>query len=112
LSPPPDHGIEKLPAIPPNEEGPVFREPWEAQAFALAVRLHETGLFTWPEWAEALGAEIAKAGSADDYYHCWLTALEALLATKGIVSPETLRARQEAWDRAARATPHGQPIVL
>jgi nitrile hydratase accessory protein len=107
-----------LPSIPRGGEGPVFRAPWEAQAFALAVVLHERGHFTWTEWAAHLADELAAArqrGESDDgtrYYHHWLAALEKLLADKRIVLPDELRARRDAWDRAARATPHGRPIVL
>jgi nitrile hydratase accessory protein len=96
-----------------------FREPWEAQAFALTVALHERGVFTWAEWADALGARIAEAaGTAqpadtDDgsaYYVYWLDALRRLLDTKGVISPTALDQHTDAWDRAARATPHGRPI--
>jgi nitrile hydratase accessory protein len=79
--------LDALPAIPRAGNEPVFREPWEARAFALAVALHEKGLFTWPEWAEALGGEIAKAGPEDDgshYYKHWLSALEGLIVRKGV----------------------------
>ena len=110
--------ISTLPSFPRDAEGPVFREPWEAQAFAIAVQLHERGLFTWNEWAEALGDEIAsaqKAGDADlgdTYYRYWLRALERLVVVKRAASEAGLRDTQDAWDRAAKATPHGQPIVL
>lgn len=106
------------PAIPRDREGPVFREPWEAQAFAMAVRLHERGCFTWKEWAEALAREIARArdrGEPDDgtgYYRHWLAALEKLVAAKGLVSQAELARRKAEWDEAARATPHGRPIEL
>lgn len=107
--------LSALPAIPRDSAGPVFREPWEAEAFALAVKLHEQGLFTWREWADALAAEIAAAGPIDPpehYYEHWLSALEKLVESKGLVSaPERLE-RCDAWERAARATPHGEPIVL
>jgi nitrile hydratase accessory protein len=107
-----------LPDIPRDDQGPVFREPWEAQAFAMAVRLHERGLFTWPEWAATLADEIKRAQAEGDpdtgetYYRHWLKALERLVATKGVASPETLHRYREAWDRAADRTPHGSPIVL
>jgi nitrile hydratase accessory protein len=112
----PDLGA--LPAIPRDEGGPVFRAPWEAQAFAMAVMLHERGHFTWPEWAARLGDEIAAAtarGEDDDgrrYYRHWLAALEGLVAEKGLVLEDELRARHEEWSEAARTTPHGKPIVL
>jgi nitrile hydratase accessory protein len=83
---------------------PVFDQPWEAKVFAMAVRLHERGLFTWPEWTEALGAEIATGNS---YYEHWLRALEALLDRKGVASPGEL-----ARYRAAARTPHGLPVEL
>jgi nitrile hydratase accessory protein len=110
--------LAALPSIPRDAEGPVFRAPWEAQAFAMAVRLHERRCFAWREFAERLAAEIAGArarGEADDgrrYYHFWLAALEKLVADKGLVPADELRRRQDEWDRAARATPHGQPIEL
>jgi nitrile hydratase accessory protein len=108
----------QLPAIPRDADGPVFRAPWEAQAFAMAVLLHDRGHVTWGEWSARLAAEIAAArarGEEDDgrrYYHHWLAALERLLAEKRIVLADELRDRRDAWDRAARATPHGKPIVL
>ncbi len=108
-----------LPALPRDEAGaPVFREPWEAQAFAMAVRLHEAGHFTWPEWAERLAGEIKRAQAAGDpdrgdtYYHHWLRALEGLVAEKGLVGAHELRQRKADWEVAARATPHGKPIEL
>lgn len=111
----PDDKLDRLPALRREGGGPVFAEPWQAQAFALAVRLHEQGLFTWREWAEALGAEIAAAGPHDAperYYEHWLAALEKLTERKGLISAAERLARRDAWERAARATPHGQPIVL
>ena len=110
--------LSALPLFPRDAEGPVFREPWEAQAFALAVQLQEQGLFTWDEWAEALGAEIVaaqKRGDADlgdTYYSHWLSALERLVVSKGAATHAGLEHTKDAWDRAAKATPHGQPIVL
>ena len=99
-------------------EDPVFRAPWEAQAFAMAVTLHEAGHFTWREWAARLATEIAAArdrGEPDDgtrYYHDWLATLEKLVAEKGLVSEAELAHRSEEWVAAAKSTPHGQPIVL
>lgn len=110
-----DEALERVPSIPRDKAGPVFRAPWEAQAFAMAVKLHERGVFTWPEWAEALGAEIAAAGAGDDgedYYLHWMSALEKLAAAKGVVTSAEFQSRKDAWDRAARATPHGEPIEL
>ena len=97
---------------------PVFREPWEAQAFAMTVLLHERGLFTWGEWAQALGAQISSAASARDpaseksYYQHWLAALESLVAAKGASSADELTRYQRAWEHAAHRTPHGQSIDL
>lgn len=110
--------IAALPALPCNAEGPVFREPWEAHAFALAVTLHERGLFTWNEWADTLSAEIKAAQAAGDpdtgetYYRHWLAALERLVIARGVTSTPAIDAMTEAWHEAAEATPHGQPIVL
>lgn len=108
-----------LPSLPRDEQGsPVFREPWEAQAFAMAVRLHQAGHFTWTEWAAALTVEIQQAQAAGDpdlgdtYYLHWLSALEHLVAAKGLVSVQELAQRKEDWAEAARTTPHGQAIEL
>ncbi len=89
----------------------VFAEPWEAQAFAMAVKLHERGVFTWGEWAEALGAEL-KASPDHPYYESWLAALESLVEQKKLMSSVERHARIEQWHEAALATPHGQPIEL
>jgi nitrile hydratase accessory protein len=109
---------ETVPGIPRDREGPVFREPWEAQAFAMALGLHERGLFTWPEWAAALAEEIKRAQAAGDpdtgetYYRHWLNTLERLVAAKGASDPQTLARYRAAWDHAAGRTPHGTPIEL
>lgn len=153
---PADLDLENLPQIPRKGDTPVFREPWEARAFAMAVKLNERGLFTWSEWAETLGAEIksaqasgdadlehippkrrrfgdkdmlqdsdpgaissrenesvfAESAQGDTYYLHWLAALEKLVTGKQVTSGEKLTARKEAWERAALATPHGEPIEL
>ena len=101
-----------------TDDGPVFREPWQAHAFALTVTLHQRGLFTWPEWTQALAQQIvaAQAGGdadlGDTYYLHWLTALEALVDAKGASSAAELHRHQSAWDHAADRTPHGRPIEL
>ncbi len=110
--------LEVLPPLPRDEEGPVFAEPWQAQAFALAVKLSERGHFTWKEWAAALAAELKAAadrGEPDDgsqYYNHWVTALERLSASKGLTDPASLAERKEAWADAYRHTPHGKPVLL
>jgi nitrile hydratase accessory protein len=105
-------------SIPRDADGPVFREPWEAQAFALAVSLHERGLFGWNEWAATLGEEIKKAQAAGDpdtgetYYRHWLATLERIVAAKGLTDSGTLLRTRDAWRRACARTPHGTPIAL
>ncbi|WP_061123580.1 nitrile hydratase accessory protein [Caballeronia catudaia] len=107
-----------LPELPFGDDGPVFRAPWEAQAFAMTLALHERGVFTWKEWAHALSVAIGNAQASGDpdhgdtYYAHWLSALERLSAEKGCVSEAMLAHRRVEWDEAARSTPHGQPIVL
>jgi nitrile hydratase accessory protein len=109
---------QEVPGIPRDADGPVFREPWEAQAFAMTLALYERGLFTWGEWAAALATEIKRAQSAGDpdtgetYYAHWLAALEKLVAEKGVTTSETLHRTRDAWNQACDRTPHGQPIVL
>ena len=105
-------------SIPRDADGPVFREPWEAQAFAMALALHARGLFTWNEWAAALADEIKRAQANGDpdtgetYYRRWLATLERLIASKGVATSETLDRYRDAWDHAADRTPHGSPIEL
>lgn len=107
-----------LASPPALNDGPVFAEPWQAQAFATTVALHRQGHFTWPEWAEALSSCIERArahGSADDgsdYYHHWLAALERIIQDKGLARGDQLQALAHAWEDAALATPHGHPIEL
>jgi nitrile hydratase accessory protein len=107
-----------VPSIPRDAEGPVFREPWEAQAFGMALVLHARGLFTWSEWASTLGEEIKRAQAAGDpdtgatYYRHWLATLERLVAAKGVADAAMLERYRHAWDHAADRTPHGQPIEL
>lgn len=111
----PSDRLSALPRLPRDDEGPVFAAPWQAQAFALAVKLNEAGVFTWSEWAATLGAELAAAGrgdTVDAYYEHWLSALEKLVEEKGTLSHAERLARRDAWDRAARATAHGEPIIL
>jgi nitrile hydratase accessory protein len=110
--------IDDLPVLPRDKEGPVFNEPWEAQAFALAVCLLEVGYFTWPEWAESLSQEIRAAQErgdpdlGDTYYQHWLNALERICAEKELVGHVDMSQRQQEWRRAYLNTPHGQPIEL
>jgi nitrile hydratase accessory protein len=109
---------EAVPGVPRDGQGPVFREPWEAQAFSMALALHQRGVFTWPEWAATLADEIKRAQAAGDpdtgetYYRHWLATLERLVAEKGIATRDTLTRYRDAWDRAADCTPHGKPIEL
>jgi nitrile hydratase accessory protein len=110
--------VTTLPGQPRDKDGPVFGEAWEAQAFAMTLTLHERGVFTWNEWAATLAAEIKKAQAAGDpdlgttYYQHWLNALERLVVEKGVATPDLLHDTAHAWERSARNTPHGQPIVL
>jgi nitrile hydratase accessory protein len=110
--------LQALPPLPRDEDGPIFAEPWQAQAFALAVKLSEQGHFTWKEWASALADEIkaaANRGEPDDgsrYYHNWLSALERLVTEKGLTNASALLARKEEWVDAYRHTPHGKPVEL
>jgi nitrile hydratase accessory protein len=109
---------ERLQGIPRDEHGPIFRAPWEAHAFAIAVALQQRGLFTWPEWANVLGDEIKRAQALGDpdtgatYYRYWLKALERMVADKGLADSVALTRYRHAWEHAAARTPHGTPIAL
>jgi len=109
---------EAVPGIPSDANGPVFRAPWEAHAFAMALVLHEKGLFVWSEWSAMLGEEIKKAQAAGDpdtgetYYRHWLATLERMVAKKGAASAHALAQHYQAWERATHRTPHGKPIEL
>ena len=97
------------------EGTPPFPAPWAAEAFALTVHLHERGVFSWPQWVEALSGELQKPGkraNGDDYYQSWVEALCNLLGSLGILHPEEVAEMKERWQRAAEATPHGKPILL
>ena len=110
--------LDALPDLPRDADGPIFREPWQAQAFAMALALHERGLFTWKEWAAALSAQIEAAQAdgdpdlGDTYYQHWVAALEALVVAKQAGSDTELARLRAAWDHAADRTPHGEPIAL
>jgi len=107
-----------VPGIPRTDEGPVFREPWEAQSFAMALALHRAGLFAWPEWAAMLADEIKRAQAAGDpdtgatYYRHWQATLERMVAAKDLTDGAAIGRYSDAWSRAARRTPHGTPIAL
>jgi nitrile hydratase accessory protein len=110
--------LASLPHLPRDEGGPVFAEPWQAQAFAMAVRLSAQGHFTWPEWAAALADELklaADRGEPDGgshYYEHWLAALERLVTAKTLLNPHEMLDCKEAWADAYRHTPHGKPVTL
>jgi nitrile hydratase accessory protein len=110
--------LEALRGLPRDADGPVFEAPWQAHAFAMTLSLHERGVFTWPEWANALSVEIRSAQQAGDadrgdtYYLHWLKALEGLVASKGVTSKAELARYERAWHNAAQRTAHGAPIVL
>jgi nitrile hydratase accessory protein len=110
--------MHDLPALPHDSQGPVFNEPWEANAFAMAVRLSEAGCFSWPEWTAYLSQEIRNAQDRGDpdlgltYYQYWLAALEELCVAKGVVKATAMAERKEQWRRAYLNTPHGQPVAL
>jgi nitrile hydratase accessory protein len=112
------NSLALLPRLPRDDGGPVFAQPWQAHAFALAIELAAQGHFTWKEWAAALAHELKAAadrGDPDDgsrYYHHWLTALEALVTSKGLTDITSLAKRKHAWENAYRDTPHGSPVQV
>ena len=115
---PPGPDLDTLPKLPQEPDGPVFAEPWQASAFALAVSLSRQGHFTWREWADTLSQKLresAARGDPDDgsrYYNCWLDALEHLVIDRRLLDVGALREKKDAWAEAYRRTPHGQPVTL
>ena len=106
--------VLNLPRLPRDAEGPIFAEPWQAQAFALTLKLHEGGAFTWTEWAEALSTEL-KRDPGDDgsrYYEHWVAALEGLVTGRRLAGADELTSRKDAWEQAYLHTPHGRPVEL
>ena len=116
--PEPDADPCALPGLPRDADGPVFAEPWQAQAFAMTLKLHQDGRFTWVEWADALAAEITRAQAAGDpddgttYYRHWLAALEHIAVTKGLATRPGLAKCKTEWEAAYKITPHGKPVNL
>ncbi|MFZ5720081.1 MAG: nitrile hydratase accessory protein [Pseudomonadota bacterium] len=106
--------LAALPRLPRDAEGPIFAEPWQAQAFALAVQLHQEGAFSWSEWAEALSRELAGDPTDDGsrYYEHWVAALEGLVQGRDLAAADELETRKTAWREAYLRTPHGQPVEL
>jgi len=110
--------LEANPGLPADSDGPVFRAPWEAQAFAMALALHDKGLFDLTEWASKLVETIKAAQAAgdpdtgDSYYRHWLATLERMLTEKAVSTAADLTTYRDAWERAAARTPHGEPIEL
>ena len=110
--------LDRVAPISRCEDGPIFNEPWQAQAFALTVALHEQGHFSWAEWAACFSVALEEAkgtspvNSQESYYLHWLAALETIVAQKNLTNQTALSDRYEAWERATLATPHGQQILL
>jgi nitrile hydratase accessory protein len=99
----------------PPDPPPTFAEPWQAQAFAMAVHMRDRGLIAWSDFSTALAEEIAAAAedyTPDRYYDCWLDALERLVIRAGLAEPDALHDLEHAWEDAYRRTPHGQPVSL
>ncbi|MFD2206260.1 nitrile hydratase accessory protein [Kiloniella antarctica] len=112
------HFCKNIPNLPSDKEGPVFAEPWQAQAFALAVRLCDEGHFTWAEWVETFSKQVKQAQAegdpdlGDTYYNHWLNVLEKMVIDKSVVSSSDMKIRKEAWRQAYLRTPHGHPVEL
>lgn len=107
--------LAAVPGIPRDCGEPVFAEPWEARAFALAVHLNERGVFTWGEWAEAFGANLkanTRAGEPNSYYEVWWHTLEEIGEQHALASVQERARRSAQWQAAAARTPHGEPIEL
>ncbi len=114
MSAPDPAALAALPGLPLEGDDPVFAEPWQAQAFALAVHLSAAGAFTWRDWAVTLSAELATdpADNGARYYEHWVAALERLAAERGFAAPPELSQRKADWAHAYLHTPHGKPVEL
>ena len=100
MNPPPK--LADLPLLPRDESGPVFAEPWQAQAFAVVVGLTEAGKISIKEWADHLGTVLKEAEARGEYdtgrhyYDHWLTALERLAVAKNMTDWHELEHEGEA----------------
>lgn len=105
-------------ALPGDEDGPVFAEPWQARVFALIVQLHQDGRYDWNAFQRRLSAEVGAADAAHDdatgYYEHWLAAAEKLLVAEGLVSAHELAARKAhvAAHRPHPTTAVPNPIAI
>ncbi len=93
---PDTNNLADLPLLPRDDDGPVFSEPWQSQAFAVVVELIEAGTITREEWADRLGAVFKEAEARGEYdtglryYDHWLTALERVVVEKDLAGWEDL----------------------
>lgn len=97
---------------------PVFNEAWQAQLLAMVDQMINDGIFSNAVWSQKLGEKLSQAaadGKADDiesYYAAALAAFETLLAQLPDLTMQEIDKKQQAWEQAYLATPHGQPVVL
>jgi nitrile hydratase accessory protein len=93
--------LAELPLLPRDDDGPVFAEPWQAQAFAMVAGLIDSQMVSREEWAERLGAVLKEAEERGEYdtgvhyYDHWLVALEGLVVEKGFAGLQELTKEKE-----------------
>ena len=108
-----------LPFTYTNEDKVVFENPWHSQLFAITVQLSEKGNFSWTEFVTVFGEALKKESlheknldGSNDYFSCWLNALEKILIEKNISNQNTLILLKEDWTQAYLSTPHGKPVHI
>ena len=102
-------GITSFGPVVVEENEPVFHDDWEKRVFSV---MFLSGLGPIDASRHAIERMDPVHYLETTYYEHWLKALEALVIDKGLLAESEIQARHEAWDRAHRATPHGEPVDL
>lgn len=109
---------EAIAPLPQKQGEPVFRDSWEAEAYAIGNLLVKEGHLLPAEWMQRMAAAIAQAQAAGDpdcgdtYYLHWCAALESVCFDREWISPDLYQQQLALWAQAIANTPHGVPLAL